>query len=624
MPAKTSSKILIVLGVVLLILVGGVLGHYAWPHVVHWAQGHQTSGQEDAVTMSDMPGMETGSARSETGHGATAPKLAEKAPGKTLYHCPMHPNYISDKPGTCPICNMDLVPFVQEESASSGKEPEGHTSIVLNAERRQLIGVQVGMVEKKRVAKTIRAVGRVEYNEMTLATVNLKFGGWVEELMVKSVGETVRKGQPLFSIYSPDMVEAQRNYLNENGLTALNLKYGGWIEELMIKTAGEAVHKDQPLLSIYSPDLLEAQRNYLLARAALASLAEGASAETRSLAEETVKSSRERLALWDFTDEQFQEIEAKGAPQKWVTIVSRVDGVLTERNVVLGSYVEPGKDLFRFLARAPGSALTEIPSPPVPALTVQSASSARERLLLWDFTEEQFKEIEARGAPQKRVVICSKVDGIVTERNIVLGSYVEPERDLFKVADLSTVWMYADVYEYEIPLIKVGQEARVQLSSMPGGFLSGKVGYIYPYLNEQTRTARVRMEFPNSEGKLKPGMYSTVVLNADLGEQLVVDDGAVLFTGQRNIVFVDKGDGVLEPRDVTLGENTEGVTVILSGLSEGEKVVTSGNFLVDSESRLKSALKQGTASAKTSGTEQQPGKTEKGSMPSMPPGMPGM
>ena len=410
---------------------------------------------------------------------------------------------------------------------------------------------------------------------------------------------------------------------NENGLTALNLKYGGWIEELMIKTAGEAVHKGQPLFSIYSPELLEAQRNYLFARAALASLPKDASGRNAVAGRGGGKSSRERLALWDFTDEQFRQIEAKDAPQNWVTIVSKVDGVVTERNVVLGSYVEAGKDLFRFLARAPGGALTEIPSPPVPALTVQSASSARERLLLWDFSEEQFKEIEARGAPQKRVVICSKVDGIVTERNIVLGAYAEPMRDLFKVADLSTVWMDADIYEYEIPLIKVGQEARIQLPSMPGGTLTGKVEYIYPYLNDQTRTVRVRMDFPNSEGKLKPGMYSTVTLESDLGEQLVVDDGAVLFTGERNIVFVDKGDGVLEPREVTLGENSEGVTVILSGLSEGEKVVTSGNFLVDSESRLKAALKQGAASAKTSGTEQQPKKTEKESMPSMP-GMPGM
>jgi Cu(I)/Ag(I) efflux system membrane fusion protein len=499
MPVKTSSRIPIVLGVVLLILVAGVLGYYAWPRVVHWARGHQTGDHEDSMAMSDMPGMETGSASSGTGHGAPAPKLAEKAPGKTLYHCPMHPNYISDKPGACPICNMDLVPFVQEESASSGKEPEGHTSIVLNAERRQLIGVQVGTVEKKRVAKTIRAVGRVEYNEKTLSIVNLKFSGWVEELMVKAVGDPVHKGNPLFSIYSPE--------------------------------------------------LLEAQRNYLLARESSLALADKASAANRALGDDATR-------------------------------------------------------------------------------------SARERLLLWDLTDDQIKQIEAKGEPSKRVTIFSKVDGVVTARNIVLGKYVEAGNDLYEIADLSTVWMNADVYEYEIPLIKVGQEARVQLSSMPGGILSGKVGYIYPYLNEQTRTVRVRMEFPNSEGKLKPGMYSTVVLDADLGEQLVVDDGAVLFTGQRNIVFVDKGDGVLEPREVTLGENSEGVTVILSGLSEGEKVVTSGNFLVDSESRLKAALKQGSPPAmggheghtgtKTSGTEPPPGKPEKESVPSMPPGMPGM
>ena len=139
---------------------------------------------------------------------------AENAAPAKLYYCPMHPSYTSNKPGQCPICNMDLVPVVEKGAAPAGKgEPAGHTAIMLDLHQRQMIGVQIGTVEKRQVSKTIRAVGRVDYDERTLSVVSLKFGGWVEELMVKSVGEPVAKGQPLFSIYSPELLEAQRNYL---------------------------------------------------------------------------------------------------------------------------------------------------------------------------------------------------------------------------------------------------------------------------------------------------------------------------------------------------------------------------------------------------------------------------
>jgi RND family efflux transporter MFP subunit len=467
MAAKALSRILIVGGILVLIVAAAVAFHLRRAAMNHPER-----------TALEPPG-------------------AAKAPQKVMYHCPMHPNYISDKPGTCPICGMELVPFIPSETEQAQPQVPDHAAITLSPERRQLIGVQTGLVEKKRVTKTIRAAARVEYDEKRLATVNLKYGGWVEELMVKSVGETVRKGAPL--------------------------------------------------MALYSPDLLEAQRNYLIARAAVAALGKDASADSKSLADETLR-------------------------------------------------------------------------------------SAKERLLLWDVTEEQLKAIETSGQPEHNVTVFSKANGVVTARNVTLGAAVEPGRNLFEIADLSTVWVTADVYEYEAPLVKTGQEAKVALVSSPSEPLTGVVSYIYPYLNEPTRTLRVRVECPNPDSRLKPGMYATVSIAADLGEQLVVDDDAIVNTGLRQIVFVDEGEGRLEPREVTIAERADGRAVVAKGLSEGERVVTSGNFLVDSESRMEAALRQSSAAMsgheahegmKMGETAQPPEKAEKGSSSGMPP-MPGM
>jgi len=445
MATKVLSRILIVAAIIVLVVAAAVAFHLRGAAMNHAER-----------TAMEAPG-------------------AAKAPQKVMYHCPMHPNYISDHPGTCPICGMDLVPMTPEEMEAAPPPAVDHAMITLSPERRQLIGVQIGMAEKKRVSRTIRAAGRVEYNEKTLAAVNLKFGGWVEELMVKSVGETVRKGSPL--------------------------------------------------MTVYSPDLLEAQQNYLVARAALASLGKDAPADSRLLAEAMLR-------------------------------------------------------------------------------------SARERLRLWDFSEEQLKEIESSQKPEHDVTIFSKVDGVVTARNVTLGSNVEPGRNLFEIADLTTVWMLADVFESEAPLVKVGQQAKIELNALPGDPLTGAVSYIYPALDESTRRLRVRLECPNPEGRLKPGMFAAVSIAVDLGVQLVVDDDAVLDTGLRQIVFVDKGEGRLEPREVTVGDRADGLAIIAKGLDEGEKVVTSGNFLVDSESRMKAALKQ------VGGGNAEPEK--KAGMPDMP------
>jgi membrane fusion protein, copper/silver efflux system len=387
---------------------------------------------------------------------AGASRASAETQSAVTYYCPMTPSYRSDRPGPCPICGMALKPLPRDMEASP--IVQGRVTVTISPERRQLVGVRTDRVERKRVSKTTHAFGRVEFDEETLSTVNLKFAGWVEELFVKSEGERVRKGAPL--------------------------------------------------LSLYSPEVLEAERNLLLAKESSASLGANAGGEARTMADDNLRFARERLRLWDLTDEQIAAVEAKGEPDTRLTILAKADGVVTRRDVRAGSAVEPG-------------------------------------------------------------------------------------RDLFQIADLSTVWVDAEVYEYELQDVAVGQRATVRLSSRPGEPLEGRVVAIYPYLSEVTRTNRVRLAFPNPDGTLKPGMYAQVSLEADLGEQRVVDEAAVLFTGTRDIVFVDRGEGRLEPREVELGPRTDGGVVVRDGLGEGERVVVSGNFLVDSESRLKAALLQG-------------------------------
>ncbi len=389
------------------------------------------------------------------------PAPAAKEKGKQMYYCPMHPSYTSDKPGDCPICNMTLVPMEEDvghEGRSDGPPVEGYTAINVSSDRRQLIGVTTGIVEKKDVKKPLRTVGRVVYDEKKRSAVTLKFGVWIEELFVKAVGEHVKKGQPLFAIYSPDLLEAQRNYLVA----------------------------------------LEAARSQ--------------------------------------------------APKASAGIDSTLD---------------------------------------------QSVRSARERLLLWDMTEEQVREIESKKEHQVRVPILSKVEGIVTERNAVQGDFVAAGMPIFRLADLSTVWIDTAIYEYELPMVKSGDMAKITLPAFPGKTFEFKVDFVYPYLDQETRTVRARLEVENPERMLKPGMYAQATIEEDLGQNLVVDEGAVFDTGTRQIAFVDLGEGRLEPREIKAGRRADGLVIVLEGLKEGEKVVTSGTFLIDSESRLKAAMKKG-------------------------------
>lgn len=372
--------------------------------------------------------------------------------GKKLYHCPMHPTYISDKTGECPICGMTLVP-IEEEEEKPTDVPEG--AIKITPKKQQLIGVTYGRVEFNDLKKVIRTVARFTYDETKLAFINTKFSGWIEKLYVNYTGQLVKKGQPLFSIYSPELVSAQEEYL------------------LALKT-----------------------KKY-------------------------------------FSDSSFKEV------------------------------TEGGDSLLK---------------------------STKRRLLLWDITEEQIKELEETGKPMKNMIYFAPFTGFVIQKHAIEGKYTNAGENLYQIADISTIWVLADIYEYELPFVSLGQEAKVTLSYYPEETFRGKVTYIYPYLENQTRTVKVRIEFKNPEFKLKPDMYGNVELNIELGKKLSVPDSAVLDTGTRKIVFVKRGNGYIEPREVQLGAKVDDYYIIQEGLKEGEEVVTSANFLIDSESKLKAAI----------------------------------
>jgi Cu(I)/Ag(I) efflux system membrane fusion protein len=316
-----------------------------------------------------------------------------------------------------------------------------------------MIGVTSAPVEQTVLKKMIRAVARVDFDERRLADVTLKIGGWVQDLFVDYTGKTVHKGEPLLTLYSPDLVTSQEEYL-----LALRTR-----DQLADSTVPEAVTSSQRLVE------------------------------------------------------------------------------------------------------------------------------AARRLLLWDLTPQQIKALEERGTPQTYLTLYAPTSGTVVEKMVVKGMHVEPGMKLYRIADLSAVWLYADIYEYEVSLVREGQGATISLSYYPGETFTGKITYIYPYLDTQTRTNKVRLEFANSHGKLKPGMYANSEIEINLGTLLTVPESAVLQSGLRQLVFVDQGEGIFAPREVKLGVKADSRFAVLAGLREGEQVVTSGNFLLDSESKLQSA-----------------------------------
>lgn len=222
--------------------------------------------------------------------------------------------------------------------------------------------------------------------------------------------------------------------------------------------------------------------------------------------------------------------------------------------------------------------------------------STRNRLLLWDIPDAVIRKIRRTGKVQKTLILESPADGIVIDKNVVEGLFIKKGQNIYRIADLSTVWVYATIYDYETPWITEEQKAKIELSYLPGKIIVGNISYIYPYLDKKTRSVQVRMVFPNPGLQLKPGMYANVILQGKvLQNALVVPSEAVIRSGKRNIVFVVRGKGKFEPRKIKTGEEggpENRYVHILSGLLEGEEVVTSAEFLLDSESRLQEAIQK--------------------------------
>ncbi|ALA59319.1 Efflux transporter, RND family, MFP subunit (modular protein) [Nitrospira moscoviensis] len=354
---------------------------------------------------------------------------------------------------------------VSTNEAEQGGKPPAPTEIpaaitstqayaMVSPRKQQLIGVTTAVVEKRSLETTVRAVGRIEYDEQRITHVNLRISGWVEDLFVDYTGQVVRKGEPLFTLYSPDLVASQ--------------------DELLLALRAREKVKNSPL------------------------------SEVHQQADQLVDAARDRLRLWTLTNQQIDEIVRRGKANTYLTIYAPVTGYVIEKPV--------------------------------------------------------FK-----------------------------GMFVQPETRVYSIADLSQVWMNAEIYEFEVPFVTVGQLGTATFTAYPGEQFHGRVSYIYPYLNQEARTVKVRLEMPNPTLLLKPEMYGTVQIAVHRGVQLALPEGALLDSGTRKLVFVTRGEGLFEPREVTVGPKIGAYYEVQKGVQAGERVVTSGNFLIDSESKLMAA-----------------------------------
>jgi Cu(I)/Ag(I) efflux system membrane fusion protein len=314
--------------------------------------------------------------------------------------------------------------------------------VMINPVKQQLIGVKKYTVAKKKLVKIIRTVGRVEYDERLVREVNLKVEGWVERLYADYTGKYVRKGEPLFKLYSPELLNAQEEYL--------------------------------------------------------------------------------------------------------LAISGRISSSLK--------------------------------------------SSAKTKLLLWDISESQINQLERSKKPATWIDILSPSSGYIISKSIIEGSHVNPGENLLHIADIKKVWIIGDIYEYELAFIKRGQKVTITSQSFPGQHYSGTISYIYPDLNLQTRSVKIRIEMQNPDELFKPGMFTNIQIEVDKGSHLAVPESAVLNSGIRQVVFISKGDGVFIPYEVDTGPLINGYYPIKKGLKKGDVVVSSANFFLDSESKLTATM----------------------------------
>ena len=385
---------------------------------------------------------------------ATAPAaaLAAKAPRKLLYY--RNPMGLAD---TSPVPKKDsmgmdyIAVYEGEDEGGAGVAGE----VKISTEKVQKLGVRTEPAALRDLARQVRAAGRVEIDERRLHAVAPKFEGWVERLHVNATGQPVGKGQPLFEVYSPELVSAQREY--------------------MVAAKGVATLRDAP-------------------------------AEMQS---------------------SMRQLSEAGLA----------------------------------------------------------------RLRNWDISEEQIKALAAGGEAKRTLTFRSPVGGVVLEKKALAGMRFMPGETLYQIADMSSVWVLADVFERDIGLIKAGQQVKVAINAYPEKSFTGTIAYIYPTLKAETRTVPVRIELANPGGLLKPAMYASVELAVGARDKVVtVPVSAVIDSGTRQIVLVQKGVGRFEPREVKLGERSDDYVEVREGLAEKELVVVAANFLIDAESNLKAAL----------------------------------
>ncbi len=367
------------------------------------------------------------------------------------YISPMHPFITSDEPGQCPICGMDLVPYDQFESGGTGGIIEIDPVVVQN------MGVRLAQVERGELSRNIRTVGIVGYEETGQTTVNSKIAGWVEQLHVSQTGQEIKKGQLLLSIYSPDLVSAQEEYLM-------------------------------------------AMRNV----------------------------------------ERLQQ--------------SSIAGVADNAKRLL--------------------------------------AAAQTRLSYWDIAPKDIERLAQAGEVRRTLPLYAPFNGVVTDKMVNQGMFINAGMELYRLADLSRIWVNADIYEYELPWIAQGMAAEIEIPQS-GKRIPGKVDLIYPYADGVTRTIKARIELPNPDRQLRPDMFVSVRLQGrTVADALLVPSEAVLDSGQQQRVFVALGDGKFDPRQVTVGLRGNNGLVEVHGLHEGEQVVVSAQFMLDSESRLREAIEK--------------------------------
>lgn len=433
-----------------------------------------------------------------------------------LWTCGMHPNVITEEPGQCPICGMNLTPM--KRTAEADEQAEGDQTAREGAAdghaQEAADGHAPGMeVEAGGTGHApgmeVEAAGEDMSGQTTTASMEAAGGTTIviDPVTIQNIGvqtATVQERPLTRSIRTVGHLD-----YNEEMYSRINVKYAGWIEKLYVNETGQQVAEGDPMLDIYSPELVAAQEEHLLA---------------------------------------FQHV----------------------KNLE--------NSTFEHMTRGAESLL----------------DASKRRLLYWDVTEAQILELEERGTIARTLTIYAPSKGIVVERMAELGMRVTPGMDMYRMADLSSIWAFAHVYDADAPWLSPGLTAEMELPYNPGKVYRGTIDYIYPYLDRASRDIKIRLVFPNRNLELKPQMYANIRLSTrSVRPVLVIPGSAVIHSGERNVVFVALEGGKFEPREVTLGmEGRDGYVQATGGVREGERVVTSAQFLIDSESRLQEAIQK--------------------------------